>query len=80
MKRSDAATIKCRRAGVSGTVTLDGAPLTEGIIRFVPIDDTQGPKASVPIQHGQLEVDAKFAPLWGRTGSRFNRPTTADSQ
>ncbi|REJ72344.1 MAG: hypothetical protein DWQ34_04520 [Planctomycetota bacterium] len=53
------------RAGVRGTVTLDGAPLEEGIIRFVPIEETRGPKTSVPIAEGRFEVDEEFGPLVG---------------
>ena len=39
---------------VSGTVTLDGSPLTEGRIRFVSIGDTGGGTAGAKIENGQF--------------------------
>lgn len=53
------------RAAVTGEVTLDGQPLVEGIIRFVPIDGTPGPKTSVPIADGKFNADEEFGPVVG---------------
>lgn len=53
------------RAAVSGTVRLNGAPLSQGIIRFVPTDGTQGPKVSLPIQDGQFAADTDHGPVAG---------------
>ncbi|PHS18466.1 MAG: hypothetical protein COA78_02245 [Blastopirellula sp.] len=54
------------RAAVSGTVTLDGKPLSEGVINFIPQADTQGPKTSVVITQGKFEVDNRHGPLIGQ--------------
>lgn len=53
------------RAAVSGTVQLNGVPLTQGIIRFVPTDGTQGPKVSLPISNGQFAADTDHGPIAG---------------
>jgi hypothetical protein len=50
---------------VSGTVNLDGQPLKEGLIRFVPVDGTSQPastpvtdgKYSVPVSTGEMRVE-----------------------
>lgn len=54
-----------QRAAVSGTVQLNGSPLAQGIIRFVPTDGTQGPKVSLPIQDGQFAADTDHGPVAG---------------
>jgi hypothetical protein len=54
------------RAAVSGIVTLDGQPLSKGIVRFVPVGDTAGPKASVEIASGMFSIDAVHGPVVGR--------------
>jgi hypothetical protein len=53
------------RADVRGTVTLDGQPLPEGLIRFVPLEGTPGPKTSVAILNGQFSADASTGPAVG---------------
>lgn len=53
------------RAAVNGTVTLDGEPLAEGIIRFVPVAPTKGPKVSIPIEQGQFASDDDSGPIVG---------------
>ena len=42
-----------RRAIVSGSVTIDGQPVVDGQIRFVPQGDTQGPLTIEPIKDGR---------------------------
>jgi len=44
------------RRGLEGTVTLDGAPLAEGSIAFVPWPETKGPPAGGPIRDGSYQV------------------------
>ncbi|NQV27258.1 MAG: hypothetical protein HQ518_23160 [Rhodopirellula sp.] len=46
-------------------MTLDGTPLTKGTVRFIPINDTSGPKSSVTVVDGQFAVDAGFGPVVG---------------
>jgi hypothetical protein len=40
---------------IMGTVTLDGAPLTKGLIRFIP-EDGQSPTADAPIEGGAFQA------------------------
>lgn len=50
---------------VSGTVTLDGQPLENGVIRFVPASDVKGPKASVAIIGGRFAIPTDAGPVPG---------------
>ncbi len=54
------------RMAVSGTVTLDGQPLENGVIRFVPQAEVKGPKASVAVNGGRFEIPAEAGPVAGR--------------
>jgi len=54
------------RAAVKGEVTLDGRPLRQGVIRFVPLDDGAGPKYSLPISNGEFAAPASAGPAAGR--------------
>lgn len=53
------------RVAASGTVTLDGEPLPEGVIRFVPIGETKGPKASTTIEEGTFAFPKNYGPVPG---------------
>jgi len=53
------------RAAVHGRVTWQGTPLSEGIIRFVPLEKGKGGKTSVNIHDGAFEVDAYNGPVVG---------------
>lgn len=53
------------RAAVRGMVLLDGEPLPEGIIRFVPTGETKGPQSSVEIRFGLFKVTEQHGPLVG---------------
>lgn len=53
-------------AAISGTVTLDGAPLAQGLVRFVPIEGTPGPKTTVPVTDGRFTADRAHGPIVGR--------------
>lgn len=55
-----------QRATVSGTVTLNGQPLREAVIRFVPTDGTLGPKTSATISEGQFSLNEEHGPVVGR--------------
>src|SRR5262245_47077699 len=44
---------------ISGTVKLDGKPLAEGYIQFIPIEGTSGPDAGAPIKDGKYKVVEK---------------------
>ena len=54
------------RTAVSGTVTLDNKPLSEGVIRFIPTAGTQGPKTSAMISEGRFSLDEEQGPLVGK--------------
>jgi hypothetical protein len=53
------------RAAVQGKVTLDGADLKQGVIRFVPKKGTSGPKVSVLIENGEFSATAENGPVIG---------------
>lgn len=53
------------RADVRGVVTLDGQPLPHGVIRFVPMEGTPGPKTSIAISDGQFSTDQLAGPVVG---------------
>jgi hypothetical protein len=53
------------RAAARGQVTLDGQPLAEGVIRFIPAQDTTGPAAMATIRNGQYELDDETGPVLG---------------
>jgi hypothetical protein len=53
------------RAGVSGDVTLDGQPLPEGMIEFVPQGKGRGPRAMAEIKEGKFVLDKDHGPVIG---------------
>jgi hypothetical protein len=55
-----------QRVAVSGTVTLDGQPLENGVIRFIPHPDVKGPKASMSVTAGRFEIPETAGPVAGR--------------
>jgi hypothetical protein len=46
------------RQALEGTVTLDGQPLPQGTIRFIPQPGTGGPSAGGEIRDGAFSIDA----------------------
>ena len=52
------------RAAVSGKITLDGEPLSQGTITFVPLGE--GVAASGEIANGQFSIDAGKGPSPGK--------------
>ena len=52
------------RAAVSGTITLDGQPLSQGTITFVPAGE--GTAASGEIEKGQFSIPADKGPSPGK--------------
>lgn len=55
-----------KRAPVSGYVSIDGAPLKTGAIRFVPIENTKGPAAVATIEDGIYELLPENGPVVGK--------------
>ena len=54
------------RGGVRGEVTLNGKPVGEGSISFLPADGTQGDKVAAPVQDGRYEIPPDRGPRPGR--------------
>lgn len=54
------------RADVRGVVTLDGQPLSKGVILFVPLEGTPGPKTSIAIADGKFSADKFTGPVVGK--------------
>ena len=54
-----------QRSAVFGTVSLDGVPLNNAAIVFIPEKETKGPKAKALINEGQYHLDEDHGPLVG---------------
>lgn len=52
-------------AAVSGTVTINGKPLENGTVRFVPTGATLGPKTTLEIHDGKFAAEAEHGPTLG---------------
>ncbi len=50
------------RVPIEGAVTLDGQPLTAGVIRFAPLAGALGPKLSLSIDAGRFQADMNNGP------------------
>jgi len=74
-----------RRAEVKGTVQLNGRPITEGLIRLIPIDGTAGPETGAAIIDGSYHIPLARGATVGRnrvelrssrkTGGKIQDPT-----
>lgn len=53
------------RGAVEGTVSLDGEPLADGVIRFTPTGDTTGPMVEAQIQGGAFSLPRASGPCVG---------------
>jgi len=52
------------RAEISGSITVDGLPLNNGHIRFVPINNSKGPSWAAQVYQGQYSTKgSKGAPI-----------------
>jgi hypothetical protein len=64
------------RFAVSGQVTVDGEPLDQGLITFVP-DDSEGPPAGTEIKNGVYSIPREEGPTVGpHSVSVFSRKPT----
>jgi hypothetical protein len=65
------------RAAVSGAVSLDGTPLDEGSILFVPISGAQGAVTGGPIKDGRYQISRNVGATvgWNRVEIRSVRNT-----
>jgi hypothetical protein len=74
-----------RRAAASGHVTLDGQPIDEGVIQFLPVQGTVGPETGGVIANGQYAIAQQRGPVVGmnrielraskKTGRKIQDPT-----
>ncbi len=53
------------RAGVSGTVTVNGQPTSGLLIAFVPQGNVKGPRSSALVKDGKYSLDEQTGPLVG---------------
>jgi hypothetical protein len=54
------------RVAVSGTVTLSGTPLPQGMIQFDPAQGTTGPTAAAEISGGKFAIERSQGPVPGK--------------
>jgi hypothetical protein len=52
-------------ASVAGNITVEKNAMLEGLITFVPLRDTPGPKLSAPIQNGTYKIAIEEGMLAG---------------
>ncbi len=52
--------------GVSGTVTYKGKPIKEGLISFIPLEGTDGPKGGANIDDGKYAIPRRGALVPGK--------------
>ena len=55
-----------QRGAVGGKITLDGEPVPEGAITFLPIAPNKGPAAGGAFKDGQYDVSAANGPVAGK--------------
>lgn len=60
------------RAEVSGTVSLDGAPVESGTISFYPTGKTAGPTSGATIEKGAFHINRAQGPAAGENIVRFS--------
>lgn len=53
------------QASVAGKVTLDGQPVENGLITFVPMDKSKGQTAGASISNGNYKIDSTNLPSPG---------------
>ena len=74
-----------RRAAVTGQVTLDGRPIDEGVIQFLPVEGTVGPETGGVIENGRYDIPQDRGVVVGKcrvelraskkTGRKIQDPT-----
>jgi len=69
-----------QRASLSGQITFNGSPVTEGVISLEPTGGTKNPSAGAEIAAGKYQIAAKKGPLPGRyrVSITANRETGRD--
>jgi hypothetical protein len=62
------------RASVEGKVSLDGAPVEQGSITFVPASGTKGPTAGGMVEKGRYSISAAKGPVVGQYSVEIHAP------
>lgn len=62
------------RAAMSGRVTLDGTPIEEGSILFVPVEGAAGNVTGGPIKQGRYELPRHAGAFVGRNRVEIRSP------
>ncbi len=70
---------KSERASVSGTVSLDGLPVSWGVITFSP-DDPNQPVTSLRVRGGKFSADAASGPIIGKSAITFEASIWEETQ
>jgi hypothetical protein len=60
------------RVALSGSVTLNGEPVPNGVVRFAPAAGTEGPMASAMITDGRYQVPRDVGPVAGNYEARIH--------
>ena len=65
------------RGAISGEVTLDGTPIVQGSILFVPIEGAVGAVTGGPIENGRYQLSGNIGPAvgWNRIEVHAPRKT-----
>lgn len=53
------------RAAVEGTVSINGEPLRQGVVRFIPMAPNTGPKATAVVADGAFQLPVFAGPVVG---------------
>lgn len=53
------------RVAISGSVTVGGEPVPNGVVRFKPAEGTEGPMANTMITDGRYDIPAEQGPVAG---------------
>ena len=64
-----------KRGEVSGTVMLDGKPVSKGEIRFIPSGSNSGPTSGGDIVNGTFHIGYKVGPAVGENQVQFGGST-----
>ncbi|APZ92221.1 hypothetical protein [Fuerstiella marisgermanici] len=67
-----------RRVAANGIVSLDGQPLENGTIRFIPTGGTEGPKVSVAIINGFFQFPQEVGPVVGHHRVEIEAPEAGE--
>jgi len=50
------------RVAVQGTLSVDGNPISEGVVSFLPASKTKGPSSSGRIENGEFHINPDMGP------------------